>query len=156
MIEDFRRVDVGWNMVRSSLNRRAFVQGLAVAGLAYPRPALATPRKARYRFELIELYVRVTPPGRLAVAIGTNTDEKPKPERNPIAHVRMVLSDAAGNTTYGCSGDRMSVRWLDKREGRTKERKLHELVALIEQAREIYLAEPEFDDPFAKWRTRRT
>lgn len=104
-----------------------------------------------FRIELIELYVRMTPPGRLAVAIGKNSGPKPQPERNPIAHVRMVVRDAEGRRAFGCSGDRMSVRWLDKRPGRSKRQKLVALVRLIETARSVYLAKPEFSDPFSKW-----
>ncbi len=132
--------------------RRQFTCGLVAGSLVAPNQQLfAAVKKNAYRIELIELYVRMTPPGRLAVAIGKNTGEKPKPERNPIAHVRMIVSDARGNKTYGCSGDRMSVRWLDKRPGRTESQKLCELVELCEKARDVYLQEPEFDNPFEKW-----
>lgn len=131
-------------------SRRSFVGGLAATTLIASRPLVAAPKR-QYRIDAVELFVRMTPPGRLAVAIGKNTGAKPKPERNPIAHVRMIVSDSRNRQTYGCSGDRMSVRWLDKRPGRSKAQKLRELVELCEQAREIYLAEPEFEDPFAKW-----
>ena len=137
-------------MEETHTSRRKFIGGVA-GGLAASGRLLATPSKKNYQIELIELFVRMTPPGRLAVAIGKNTGARPKPERNPIAHVRMVVSDDRGNKTFGCSGDRMSVRWLDKRPGRTKDQKLRELVVLCEKAREVYLAEPEFDDPFRKW-----
>lgn len=131
-------------------SRRGFLTGLTALGVAGSGVSAAEPR-SRYRIERLDLYVRVTPPGRLAVAIGKNTGPRPAPERNPIAHVRMVVSDADGNKTYGCSGDRLSVRWLDKRPGRDKRQKLTELVELCEQGREIYLANGDFDDPFAMW-----
>ena len=106
-----------------------------------------------YRIEEIRFYVRETRPGRLAVALGKRIAgaEPAKPTTNPLAHVRMVLRDADGNESFGCSGDRLSVRWLDKRPGRSHARKLHDLVDLIEMAGRTYLAEPSFETPFDKW-----
>jgi len=64
----------------------------------------------------------------------------------------MILRDDTGQTTFGCSADRLSVRWLDKRPGRSIGEKRRELVSLIKAARELYLAKPDFATPFAKWR----
>lgn len=134
------------------LSRRLFVSLLTGTISAFLVSSCSADKQpAAFTIESIELYVRVTPPGRLAVAIGRNTDVAPAPERNAIAHVRMVIRDASGKTSYGCSGDRMSVRWLDKRPGRDKELKLRELVALIQTAKRIWLSHAQFDDPFDNW-----
>ena len=108
-----------------------------------------------YRIERIELYVRETPPGRMLFKLGkANRAADPKQERmNPLGHVRLVLRDSSGATAFGCSADRLSVRWLDKRPGRGKGLKRRELVRLIHQARHVYLKEREFDSPFQMWRT---
>ena len=74
---------------------------------------------------------------------------------NPLVHVRMVVRDSDGNETFGCAADRLSVRWLDKRPGREKSLKLHELIDLIYAARDIYLSgAEEFENPFDEWRVR--
>ena len=106
-----------------------------------------------YRIDKIDLFLRETPPGRFGVALGKRAKigEAPKPDRNPIGHVRMIVRDDRGRSAFGCAGDRLSVRWLDKRPGRSKGRKLRDLVGLIEKARDIHLAEPRFDTPFEKW-----
>lgn len=107
-----------------------------------------------YRIKRIELYVRETPPGRMAFALGKSgrAGDVKSGMLNPLAHVRMIVSDGKGNETFGCSGDRLSVRWLDKRPGRSHDRKRRELVGLIEQARNVYLDVAEFDSPYDMWR----
>lgn len=107
----------------------------------------------RYRIKSIELYVRETAPGRMAFALGKKggTGEVAKGLLNPLAHVRLILVDERGRETFGCSGDRLSVRWLDKRPGRSLDLKRRELVKLIEQAREIHLGSAEFTSPFEHW-----
>lgn len=93
----------------------------------------------------------------MSFSLGKQSPAGQSPERllNPLGHVRLILEDSTGATgsseAFGCAGDRLSVRWLDKRPGRPKGLKLRELVALIAQAREIYLEDPDFDDPFDKW-----
>ncbi len=106
-----------------------------------------------YKIESIDLYVRETPPGRMLFLLGTQTRSTvSKQDRiNPLGHVRMVVKNSNGET-FGCSGDRLSVRWLDKRPGRDKSLKLRELVDLIHFARDAYLAAPEFESPFEQWR----
>ena len=108
----------------------------------------------KYRIKRIELYVRETPPGRMAFALGKQggTGDVKKGLLNPLGHVRMIVADDNGNETFGCSGDRLSVRWLDKRPGRSLDRKRRELVSLIEQARNVWLENAAFDSPFAQWR----
>ncbi|MCZ6793387.1 MAG: hypothetical protein O7J95_07220, partial [Planctomycetota bacterium] len=98
----------------------------------------------------IQLRVRETEPGRMVFALGKAAGEA-KRLTNPLAHVRLVLRDASGKETFGTSGDRLSVRWLDKRPGRTRGAKLRDLVDLIYRAREIWLAERSFSSPFEKW-----
>ena len=107
-----------------------------------------------YQIESIELYLRETPPGRMAFSLGKKggTGDAKQELLNPLGHVRLMLRDSSGATTFGCSADRLSVRWLDKRPGRNKSLKLRELVQLIHQARDIFLKRPEFESPFDKWR----
>jgi len=107
-----------------------------------------------YRIESIELFVRETPPGRMAFSLGKQggTGAARQGLKSPLGHVRMVVSDASGATAFGCAADRLSVRWLDKRPGRNLDLKRRELVALIQSAREIYLNQPEFETSFAQWR----
>jgi hypothetical protein len=107
-----------------------------------------------YSIQSIELYVRDTKPGRVVFSLGRKggTGDLSQATTNPLGHVRMVVRDSQGNESFGCAGDRLSVRWLDKRPGRSKSLKLNELVSLIETSREIYLQKKEFDSPFAMWR----
>jgi len=107
-----------------------------------------------YRIEAIELYVRETLPGRMLFTLGKQGAKGTKPKRlaNPLAHVRMVVRETSGKETFGCSGDRLSVRWLDKRPGRDTDLKRRELVALVEKSRDIWLSHREFESPFAQWR----
>lgn len=106
-----------------------------------------------YRIRRIELYVRETPPGRMAFSLGKKGSVDVRKGRiSPLGHVRMIVADSKGNETFGCAADRLSVRWLDKRPGRSLDLKRRELVSLIEQARELYLAEGmEFETPFELW-----
>lgn len=106
-----------------------------------------------YRIEAIELYVRETKPGRMAFALGKQGGAGDVKEGllNPLGHVRLVLKDSEGNETFGCAGDRLSVRWLDKRPDRTMDQKRRELVDLIYAAREIALKHREFETPFEFW-----
>ena len=83
--------------------------------------------------------MRETAPNRVSMSIGKMGAEGSR-STNPLAHVRMIVRDSDGNETFGCSADRLSVRWLDKRPGREKARKLREMVRLIADAREIYLS----------------
>ncbi|MFQ5732603.1 MAG: hypothetical protein ACE5KM_11710, partial [Planctomycetaceae bacterium] len=107
-----------------------------------------------YRIEAIELFVRETKPARAVFSLGKKGgggDAKTK-LISPLGHVRMVLKTSGGTETFGCSGDRLSVRWLDKRPGRSHGRKRRELVSLIETARAVYLKHREFASPFDHWR----
>ncbi|MCH8828342.1 MAG: hypothetical protein IID45_02060 [Planctomycetes bacterium] len=107
-----------------------------------------------YRIEKIELYVRETKPGRMTFSLGKQGGggDAKKGLLNPLGHVRLVLSNSKGVTTFGCAADRLSVRWLDKRPGRSLDLKRRELVSLIDVAREIYSKKPNFDTPFQIWR----
>ncbi len=115
--------------------------------------ALSRERATTYTIESIQLYVRETKPGRMLFALGKSGGGggKTKPLTSPLGHVRMVVRNEQGRTTFGCSADRLSVRWLDKRPGRDQDLKRRELVDLIYAARDVYLDEPSFDDPFAMW-----
>jgi hypothetical protein len=108
-----------------------------------------------YRIQAIELYVRETLPGRMAFSLGKKggAGDVQQGLLNPLGHVRLVLKDSSGRETFGCSGDRLSVRWLDKRADRSFDQKRRELVELIETARTIALAHREFETPFEFWQT---
>ncbi len=108
-----------------------------------------------YQIKSIELFVRETPPGRMVFSLGKagSTGRPKKAITNPLGHVRIVVADENGNETFGCSADRLSVRWLDKRPGRSRLLKLKELVSLIGTAKDIYLNEKEFSSPFEIWQT---
>jgi len=141
-------------MSKRPFPRRTFLKGTLAAGFL---PGLAgsseakVAEKSRFHIETIDLFTRVSPPGRMAFAIGKQDGKPAKPLSNPVGYVRMGLRDAEGNRAFGCSGERLSVRWLDKRPGRPRHQKLVELVGLIEQARRIYLEGPNFDQPFDQW-----
>ena len=107
-----------------------------------------------YEIRAIELYVRETPPGRMAFSLGKTigTRGAQQVETSPLGHVRLVLRATSGRETFGCSGDRLSVRWFDKRPDRDESRKLRELVTLSHSARDIYLEKPGVTTPFEKWR----
>ena len=83
-----------------------------------------------YRIESIELYVRDTKPGRMAFSLGKTigTEKAKLATTSPLGHVRLVLKNSAGDRAFGCAADRLSVRWLDKRPGRSKDLKRRELV----------------------------
>jgi hypothetical protein len=106
-----------------------------------------------YHIESIRLLVRETKPARMAFTLGSQSGhrEAVSPLTCPLVHVHLVLRDGSGATTFGCSADRMSVRWLDKRPGRSRGQKLRELVDLLEQARAVYLKQPAFETPFEHW-----
>lgn len=107
-----------------------------------------------YSIAAIELYVRETQPGRMLFSLGKMKADSSARQglTNPLGHVRLILRDANGRETFGCSGDRLSVRWLDKRPGRSEDLKRRELVSLIEFARDVSLMTPEFSTPFEFWR----
>jgi len=109
----------------------------------------------QYRIESIDFFVRETKPARFPSALGKQgRGATAQRVTSPLCHVRMMLRDASGKVSFGCAADRLSVRWLDKRPGRSKTLKLRELTSLIRQAREFYLAKPGFDSPFAQWLAR--
>jgi hypothetical protein len=97
--------------------------------------------------------MRETRPARFPSALGSAALAEQKPEfaTSPLCHVRMIVGDEQGNESFGCAADRLSVRWLDKRAGRDSDLKLRELVALLQSARDVYLAQPDFDSPFEQW-----
>ena len=106
-----------------------------------------------YRIKKIRLFVRETKPARLALSLGKKAQgaAPPAPTTSPLCHCHLELEDSSGNTTFGCSADRLSVRWLDKRPGREKGKKLRDLVKLLESTRALYLKQSTFDSPFAIW-----
>lgn len=109
-----------------------------------------------YRIDSIQFYVRETKPARFPSALGkaARSDQPPEYATSPLCHARMILADDRGNKSFGCSADRLSVRWLDKRPGRSNDLKRRELAALIQTARQSYLADPNFDSPFTYWLAR--
>lgn len=109
-----------------------------------------------YHIESIEFFVRETKPARFASALGKAalSNQPPQHVTSPLCHAKMVISVDRGNKTFGCSADRLSVRWLDKRPGRDIGLKRRELAALIQVARDKYLAAAEFESPFDYWLAR--
>lgn len=107
--------------------------------------------------ESIDLFVRRLPPNRMEFGIGTKSAEgevKAATKRRPDAMllVRATLS-IDGRQVTGCSGDRPSFGWLDKRAEKTPEAKLHDLLDLLEVSRGIWLEEGRgFETPFELWR----
>jgi hypothetical protein len=110
----------------------------------------------KYHIDSIEFFVRETKPARFPSALGkaARSDRPPVHVTSPLCHAKMIVSDDSGNRSFGCSADRLSVRWLDKRPGRDIGLKRRELAALIQTARQSYLAAPNFESPFAYWRQR--
>lgn len=106
-----------------------------------------------YTIKAIELYVRETKPGRMLFSLGkaAQTAQKKQGLINPLAHVRLILRDAQGRETFGCSADRLSVRWLDKQPGRTLDQKRRELVSFLHSGRDLALDTNEFETPFEFW-----
>ena len=106
-----------------------------------------------YRIKKIRLFVRETKPARLALSLGKKAQGAgpPAPTTSPLCHLHLEIEDDAGETSFGCSADRLSVRWLDKRPGRSKSVKLRQLVSLLENTRDIYLQRPQFENPFGLW-----
>ena len=122
-----------------------------------PRPALRPNGEDRqtmaYRIKNIRLFVRETKPARLALSLGKKAQgaPPPAPTTSPLCHLHLEVEDDSGATSFGCSADRLSVRWLDKRPGRSKSVKLQQLVSLLENTRDIYLQRPKFENPFGLW-----
>ncbi len=106
-----------------------------------------------YSIKTIELYVRETKPGRMLFSLGKQKEQSKLQQGllNPLGHVRLILQDSNGNETFGCAGDRLSVRWLDKRPGRSLDLKRRELVQLLGDARNIAHSVGEFETPFEFW-----
>jgi hypothetical protein len=106
-----------------------------------------------YQVASLRFLVRETAPARLPSALGRKALEAGTRlyVRSPLCHLHMVVRDSEGNESFGCSGDRLSVRWLDKRPGREKARKLNELVSLIEYAGDLYRQGDKFGTPFELW-----
>lgn len=107
-----------------------------------------------YQVKAVRFFVRETVPARLPSALGKKALEAGSRQyvRSPLCHVHMVVADENGTESYGCSADRMSVRWLDKRPGREKASKRRDLVALIEYAGEVYRRSGIIETPFACWK----
>lgn len=106
-----------------------------------------------YRIESADFFVRETKPARFPSALGkaARADAPPQHVTSPMCHLRLKLRTEDGKEGWGCSADRLSVRWLDKRPGRDTGQKRRELAELLNYAREQYLASPDFETPFDKW-----
>ena len=106
-----------------------------------------------YKIIHLRFLVRETGPARIPSALGKQAlaGDTRHYVRSPLCHLHIVLRDDEGNETFGCSADRLSVRWLDKRPGRDKAQKLNELVALIEYGGDLYRRSDKFDSPFGLW-----
>lgn len=108
------------------------------------------------RLESIEVFVRKLPPSRMEFQIGAKkpgTGTAPILPRRPgallLARVEIEID---GRRVTGCSGDRPSFGWLDKRPAKPGESKLDGLLDLIETSRKIWLEEGRaFESPFELW-----
>jgi hypothetical protein len=111
-----------------------------------------------YRIKNIRLLVRETKPARFALSLGKKAQgaAPPKKTTSPLCHVHLELEDDQGRQSFGCSADRLSVRWLDKRPQRSKTTKLRDLVQLLETASGYYLEKPNFETPFDHWLSNHT
>lgn len=114
----------------------------------------------KYRIEAIDLLIRPLTPDRFDFAIGKQSARKSgaaagarQPPRRPpaVGLCRLKLKTADGRTIVGCSGDRLSYGWLDKRPERDSLTKLRSLVELLHSARNTWLDAPEFDSLFPHW-----
>ena len=106
-----------------------------------------------YRLTNVRLLVRETKPARFALSLGKKAQGAgpPAPTTSPLCHLHVEIENDAGTRTFGCSADRLSVRWLDKRAGRAKADKLRQLVSLITSTKALYLEKPVFENPFEFW-----
>lgn len=111
-----------------------------------------------YTIKALDLFVRQLPPDRMSFSIGKGSGEDQaitakKRRPSAVILVRLELSDGK-KTVVGCSGDRPSFGWLDKRPDRTPEQKLAALLDLVQKAREVYLKQGQsFESPFQLWLT---
>ena len=102
----------------------------------------------KFQIESIDLFIRRLPPDRIGFSIGNL-----KVPRRPNAYglCRLVLKTDDGRRVTGCSGDRPSYGWLDKRSEIEPLDKLRRLIALLETARDAWLEKPAFDSVFDHW-----
>jgi hypothetical protein len=108
------------------------------------------------RLHSIDVFVRMLPPNRMDFDIGkqdSGPNSKPPPPRRPNALLLVRLQlQVNGRLVTGCSGDRPSYGWLDKRPDKSSDEKLHALLDLVELARGTWLEEGhEFTSPFELW-----
>ena len=111
----------------------------------------------KMRLEKIEVFVRKLPPNRMEFGLGVRkpgAGAQPTQPRRPSALLLVRLQmEAGGRMVPGCSGDRPSYGWLDKRPGKSSNEKLRDLLNLVEVSRSIWLEEGRaFDSAFELWR----
>jgi hypothetical protein len=110
-----------------------------------------------YSIESIELFVREMPADRMSFGIGKadgSGKAKATKKRRPraILLTQLTLKADGKGVVIGCSGDRPSFGWLDKRPDKTPEEKLTLLLDLVEEARDIYLeCGKSFETAFDLW-----
>lgn len=102
----------------------------------------------RFRIESIDLFIRRLPPDRIVFSIG-NLKQARRPDACGLC--RLILKTDDGRRVTGCSGDRPSYGWLDKRPGLEPAEKLRDLVSLLESGRDAWLEQPAFDSVFDHW-----
>ncbi len=110
-----------------------------------------------YRLESIELFVRPLPQARMPFVFGKalrtdrrTTEAKRRPPGLLLVHA--TVTNDGKQSAIGMSGDRPSFGWLDKRDTIDDTGKLDRLLDLITAAREVYLEEGAFANPFELWR----
>ncbi|MCB1066311.1 MAG: hypothetical protein KDN20_25760 [Verrucomicrobiae bacterium] len=113
-----------------------------------------------FHIESIETFIRPLTPGRMVFSIGkqepgfvSGVGAKTQPPRRPggVALCRLTLKTDDGRTVIGCSGDRPSYGWLDKRPERDPLTKLRALIDLMHAARDVWMENPTFDSLFDHW-----
>ena len=106
----------------------------------------------KYSIRNLEVFVREMPPDRLPFTVGKSLSAGKRRPR-AVWIVRLTLGlQGTSEIVIGRSGDRPSFGWLDKRPDLSPEKKLSDLIALVNVAREIYLERgAAFDSPFSLW-----
>ena len=110
----------------------------------------------KYLIESIDYFLRQLPPGRMEFTLGRQqpgAEGKPKPNWRPegVAVCRVKVKTGDGRTVAGCSGDRPSYGWLDKRSDRDATTKMRSLVGMMNAVRDLWLEQPAFDSLFPHW-----
>ena len=103
-----------------------------------------------YQIKSIDLFVRQIPPPRMDFSIGKGSSLFPEWMRANV-EVRLMLATDDGRSSFGCAADWPSFGWLDKRPNIDPKQKLVELLELIQVAKQVFLANANFNSVFDCW-----